>query len=346
MRDPLNTPRTRRYAIGGILTGKRGRTVADVDTVGAFIVAGSLTPVVGELFGLFDSPAFDDSCSITSGLKVLTSPNNPWTEADVGKAIDVQGAGAASATLRTTIASYSNPGLVVLTDAAGTTVAASRTSASGLAIWGNALNLTSRIAPQSDYGPGAATGETRSVALAGNLDAGANQITNLGVPASANEAATKAYVDAAIAALGTIHTGDIVWRAIGGAPPAGWLVCDGSLCNPFVFSALFALIGNTYGGDGVNNFAVPDLRGRTAIGTGTGSGLTPRVLADSGGEETHVLTVPEIPAHHHSYNNIGATPSSTGFGNSGGAATTGDTGGDGAHNNMQPFLALTALIKT
>lgn len=142
MRDPLNTKRTRRYVIGTVLTGRLVRTAADVATVAAQVAAGSLTSIDGATFGLFESAVADDSCSITSGAATLTSPNNPWTSADVGKAIDVQGAGAAGATLRSRIKAYTSAGSVDLWDAASTTVAAAVGSAGGLAIWGNDLNAT------------------------------------------------------------------------------------------------------------------------------------------------------------------------------------------------------------
>lgn len=94
--------------------------------------------------------------------------------------------------------------------------------------------------------------------------------------------------------------------------------------------------------------AVPELAGRTIIGAGTGNGLSPRNLRDVGGEESHKLTITEMPSHTHGYDytNHQNTPRETDyspdeFGNSGTEAQTKPSGGDGGHNNMQPFLALT-----
>lgn len=152
-RDPLETKRTRRARIADVLTGRTTRTAAIVSTVAAQVAAGSLTALDGATFGLFDSAVADISCSITATDKTLTSPNNPWTSADVGKVIDVQGAGASGATLRTFIASYTAPGEVELATAASTTVAASVSSAAGLAVWGNVLDFRRNLpAMQNEAG--------------------------------------------------------------------------------------------------------------------------------------------------------------------------------------------------
>ena len=85
----------------------------------------------------------------------------------------------------------------------------------------------------------------------------------------------------------------------GQTPPAGWLLCDGSLLAMTTYPELFAVIGSTYGGDGRNSFALPDLRGRAAFGAGQGPGLTARALGETFGSETHQLLVSEMPAHTH-----------------------------------------------
>ncbi len=182
--------------------------------------------------------------------------------------------------------------------------------------------------------------------MAGVINMGGFGITNLPSPGSSGAAATKGYVDAAVAGATNLPVGcSVEWNTTAAAP-TGWFKEDGSAVSRVTYVDLFNVIGTQFGiGDGVNTFNLPDSRGRGTIGDGTGSGLTPRVVAATGGEESHVLTVPEIPAHTHSYNNLGATHSSTGFGNSGGAATTGSTGGGGAHNNMQPFLVKGKIIR-
>lgn len=87
---------------------------------------------------------------------------------------------------------------------------------------------------------------------------------------------------------------------IAAAAPGGWLVCNGSAVSRTTYSALFAVIGTTYGvGDNVSTFNLPDMRGRVPVGNGSGAGLTSRTLGGSGGAETHTLSVSELPSHSH-----------------------------------------------
>ena len=81
--------------------------------------------------------------------------------------------------------------------------------------------------------------------------------------------------------------------------PRGWANADGQLLPISNYNALFALYGTTYGGDGRTTFALPDLRGRVPIHTGTGPGLTPRPLGQRSGQETVTLTLSELPSHSH-----------------------------------------------
>lgn len=84
------------------------------------------------------------------------------------------------------------------------------------------------------------------------------------------------------------------------SPPGGYLVCDGQAVSRKFYCRLFKYIGTTYGsGDGSTTFNLPDLRGRTIIGTGQGTGLTNRTLGATGGAETHTLTIPQMPIHDH-----------------------------------------------
>jgi microcystin-dependent protein len=138
----------------------------------------------------------------------------------------------------------------------------------------------------------------------------------------------------------------------GNFAPRGWAICDGRLLSIAQNSALFAILGTTYGGDGQVTFALPDLRGRAPIGTGNGPGLTSRALGEAAGTETVTLTVPEMPAHTHTLVVSTTAP--------GGAAralegeltpnpiTTaegmGVSGGSQPHENMQPYLALNYII--
>lgn len=84
-----------------------------------------------------------------------------------------------------------------------------------------------------------------------------------------------------------------------GRLPNGWFTCDGTLKSIAEYEVLFALLGTTYGGDGITTFGVPDLRGALPIHQGTGPGLTARTLGQRGGTETVTLTTQQMPAHAH-----------------------------------------------
>src|SRR3990167_4751750 len=82
--------------------------------------------------------------------------------------------------------------------------------------------------------------------------------------------------------------------------PTGWLLCDGTAVNRTTYADLFAILSTTFGvGDGATTFNLPDFRGRTVMGVGTGSGLTARAMADNVGVETHILTSTEMASHTH-----------------------------------------------
>ncbi|HAA14063.1 MAG TPA: phage tail protein [Cytophagales bacterium] len=81
--------------------------------------------------------------------------------------------------------------------------------------------------------------------------------------------------------------------------PRNWFPCDGRLLSIAQFTAFFSLIGTIYGGDGRTSFAVPDLRGRSAVGYGTGPGRTPRIAGQAGGTEWVTLNILEMPIHNH-----------------------------------------------
>lgn len=144
--------------------------------------------------------------------------------------------------------------------------------------------------------------------------------------------------------------------------PVGWAECDGQLLPISQYEVLFNLIGTTYGGDGQNTFALPDLRGRMAIHQGEGAGLAPYVIGQMGGEETVTLTINQIPAHSHAVLAGGAadslSPSDTTWGSSPtnlysstgaspvamSGATIGAAGGGQPHNNIPPYLTINFII--
>lgn len=84
-----------------------------------------------------------------------------------------------------------------------------------------------------------------------------------------------------------------------GRVPTGWFACDGSLYPISQYETLFVLLGTTYGGDGVNTFAVPDLRGRAPVHFGNGPGLSPYVIGQSAGSESVTLVSGQMPQHTH-----------------------------------------------
>lgn len=147
------------------------------------------------------------------------------------------------------------------------------------------------------------------------------------------------------------------------APP-GWHECDGSLLPISEYTALFSLIGTTFGGDGINTFAVPDLRGRRAIGSGQGPGLGFYSLGQVGGEETVTLTVAQMPAHAHTFSASMAPGTAVGptnrywasasqvnlYSTSAGSLTSmaatalGSSGSGLPHDNMPPYLVLNYII--
>ncbi len=81
--------------------------------------------------------------------------------------------------------------------------------------------------------------------------------------------------------------------------PSGWAVCDGQLLAISQYSALFALLGTFYGGNGTTNFALPDLRGRVAINQGQGAGLSNYVIGQAGGAQSVTLIESQMPVHTH-----------------------------------------------
>ena len=145
----------------------------------------------------------------------------------------------------------------------------------------------------------------------------------------------------------------------GNFAPAGWAFCDGSLIPISENDALFNLIGTTYGGDGQNTFALPDLRSRIPVHVGPGF-----ALGQSGGVESVTLTTSQIPAHSHvpqSFSTGGNqnTPaagvwalSSAGSAYAANTAPTlpmspdacGSAGGSQPHDNMVPFLVINFIL--
>lgn len=101
-------------------------------------------------------------------------------------------------------------------------------------------------------------------------------------------------------------------RLFGGSfAPQGFRLCQGQLMNITEYTAMFALIGTMYGGDGQTSFALPDLRGRTPMGTGQGPGLSPMDEGQMGGAESITLTTQQMPIHNHNVSVSALTASAT-----------------------------------
>lgn len=143
----------------------------------------------------------------------------------------------------------------------------------------------------------------------------------------------------------------------GNFAPRGYALCQGQLLPIAQNTALFSILGTTYGGNGQTTFALPDLRGRAPIGQGQGPGLSSITLGQVGGEENHPLTVNELAPHSHpigATNGAAASSRPAGRVDAGGGAyaDTADAqkqvdppvGGGQPHNNMPPYLGLNYCI--
>ncbi|NBA88064.1 phage tail protein [Emticicia sp. CRIBPO] len=162
----------------------------------------------------------------------------------------------------------------------------------------------------------------------------------------------------------------------GNYAPVNWAFCDGSLQSIAENTALFSLLGTTYGGDGVTTFALPDLRGRVPVNQGRSNSGTTYILGEEAGVENVTLLNSQIPAHNHTFNvstNVGTSPLVSNHYYSAPVAptdppssnksivfyqpdTAGEvksvlrpntltlTGSNMPHTNMQPYLVITYII--
>jgi microcystin-dependent protein len=159
----------------------------------------------------------------------------------------------------------------------------------------------------------------------------------------------------------------------GNFAPRGWAFCHGQILSINQNQSLYSLLGTTYGGDGRTTFALPDLRGRVAIHEGQGNGMTNRRWGQKLGTQTETLTIAQMPSHSHPATSttetaVSTSPGEEGVGNGqhltshfnafnaaatddktlGGSGstttTTGNTGGNQAHTNMQPSIAINYII--
>ena len=162
--------------------------------------------------------------------------------------------------------------------------------------------------------------------------------------------------------MATPFLGEIrMWAGSGNTAPAGFAFCNGQLLPVAQNMALFSLLGTAYGGDGVNTFGLPDLRGRVPVGEGNG-----HTVSEAGGAQAVTLTISQVPQHQHQLmasNTQGDSVVATGhvLAVSQGliylnpaqvsptlvplnASSVTSVGGSQAHNNMQPFLTIAFII--
>lgn len=185
------------------------------------------------------------------------------------------------------------------------------------------------------------TNKTLTSPILNGATCGANPTVALGV-------ATKQYVDST---LSIVLPPGVMFPYGGATPPTGFLICDGTAVSRTQYAALFSIVSTTYGsGDGATTFNLPDKRGRTSIGAGTGAGLTNRTRGTKIGEEN---VIAPLPSHTHSYDGREGVGVLTGPGGNGwggliinGKSTTAAGAGDGTHANMQPSEVDTWIIKT
>ena len=159
----------------------------------------------------------------------------------------------------------------------------------------------------------------------------------------------------------------------GNFAPAGWALCSGQLLTVQQYTALFSLVGTSYGGNGTSTFGLPNLMGVTPLGVGSGPGLTPYVVGETAGALQTVLTVSQLPPHSHAMVvDSGAATSNAASGTLPGAGTRGSrpayysattpstpsrmspqmiapnapgwSGNPAAFSVVQPFLTITMVI--
>jgi microcystin-dependent protein len=153
----------------------------------------------------------------------------------------------------------------------------------------------------------------------------------------------------------------------GNYAPYGWAFCDGQIMQIAQNSALFSILGTTYGGDGRTTFALPNLKGRIPLHFGQGPGLTNRALGEAVGSENVSLASNQVPTHGHTAiiqaanagttnqplnnlfgkiarSNIYNTPDASLTNMAEGSVTLANAGGSQPHSNLQPYLTLSFII--
>jgi len=285
MLDALNTKRTLRGRILAILLGAGAisRSSDVVAAVSSLVSAGGLTACDGSSFGLFNYAKGSNDCAITNGLKVLTSPVDlPWTVDDIGKPIDVQGAGAAGGVLSSVIVGFNSTGSITLRDAAQTSVTRSSTGTGGIAIWG--LQTVFNTDPNAIKNPSTLANMQSEVSVvnapAGRIyPAGIYQITD----------------DTTISQPITLHTGASFYVAAGKTLTINGAVYAG---NEYIFAGPGSVVGS-FGNVALNPFwfgAVAN--GNIDTGAGTDDGPAFQRCINARTPSTTIAQMVQVPPGH------------------------------------------------
>lgn len=202
-------------------------------------------------------------------------------------------------------------------------------------------------------------------------------IISEGIQKEHNDDGTHKHVHADALTVGGVTIEDLlvptgaIMAFGGGSAPDNWLLCDGAAIDRTTYSALFSAIGTAFGaGDGTTTFNLPNFKGKFPVGRDSGQ-TEFDTMGESGGEKTHQLNAGEMPSHAHGVNDpghghtvaiggfvqrkiVGSTDGLNGFFEGGVTGTSGsgtgisiqNAGGDGAHNNLQPYQVANYIIKT